>query len=92
MFAGQRARNDNDSRGQRDSTLPIDSIKRRQKGDEKRNVFYSFKGTYKVDLFTEDQFGACTGVNILLTLYGSEGQSDEHCIESEGEHTFKEGM
>ncbi|KAK3751648.1 hypothetical protein QZH41_020133 [Actinostola sp. cb2023] len=48
---------------------------------------------YKVNLFTEDAFGAWTGANVLLTLFGTDGQSNELNIKSEGPHSFhRDGM
>ncbi|XP_032242915.2 uncharacterized protein LOC5517078 isoform X2 [Nematostella vectensis] len=50
------------------------------------------KATYTVNIFTGNVWGAGTDANILLTLYGTEGESDEFQIENEGQATFETGM
>ncbi|EDO44990.1 predicted protein, partial [Nematostella vectensis] len=49
-------------------------------------------GQYTIHIFTGDVWGAGTDANVLVTLYGTKGDSGEHKLDNEGENNFEQGM
>jgi hypothetical protein len=54
--------------------------------------FFPLEVTYTVAILTGNEWGAGTDSNILFTLYGSAGESEQQTIENEGSTTFECGM
>ncbi|EDO26464.1 predicted protein, partial [Nematostella vectensis] len=50
------------------------------------------EGQYTIHIFTGDVWGAGTDANVLVTLYGTKGDSGEHKLDNEGENNFEQGM